>query len=91
MAEKEKKQGAPRAKRATMGFQILEVVKTEQTLFRAYQQICEEHFKSLTEAERHIRKNVEVFKDKVLVIAHLKKELKVSTETKPVAKLEEIN
>ena len=90
MAEKEKKQGTTRAKRATMGFQILEVIVGESGAFRKYQQASSDQFKSLTEAERHIKKNVESFKDKVLVIAHLKKELKVSTETKPVAKLEEI-
>jgi len=87
MPEKERRE---RTKRATMGFQVLEVITSESGAFRKYQQICGDQFKSLTEAERHIRKNADSFNGKLIVIAHLKKELKVSTETKSVAKLEEV-
>jgi len=89
MAEKEKK---TRAKRATLGFQIFEKFEgDEEPPTINYKEACSDKFKSLFETEAFIRKNVAQFKDKTLMIMHIKKELKVSTETKPVAKLEEIN
>ena len=86
MAEKEKKE---RAKRATMGFQILDV-HTNSDGTRQYTEITKERFESLSAAERFIKKNAAQFAAKVLMIAHLKKEIKVTTETKSVAKLQEV-
>jgi len=86
MVDKEKK---TRAKRASLGFQIFEIIKVEETASVCYTPSCDDKFKSLFETESFIRKNADKFKDKTLVIMHVKKEIKVSTESKPVAKLEE--
>jgi len=86
MAEKK-----TRAKRTSLGFQILEVGSTAKTDGPCYTPTGAERFKSLLETENFVRKNAEKFIGKTLMIMHVKKEIKVSTETKPVAKLEEVS
>jgi hypothetical protein len=87
MTEKERK---PRAKRSTMGFQILAVDPEKATELKRYDTISTEKFESLSAAERYIKKNAEQFKDMTLVIAHLKKEIMVKTENKAVATITEV-
>jgi len=83
MADKAEKK--TRAKRSSMGFRLLNITKEGH-----FVECCEEKFKSLVEAEKFIKKNAEQFKDMTIMVAHFKKEIKISVQTAPVAKIEEV-
>ena len=95
MADKAEKK--TRAKRSSMGFRLLNII-FNPAFSRAYVitkeghfvECCEEKFKSLVEAEKFIKKNAEQFKDMTIMVAHFKKEIKISVQTAPVAKIEEV-
>jgi len=75
-----------RAKRATMGFRILQGMKEGE-----YKLACNEIFPSLIKTEQYIKKNPEQFKTMHLVIVHVKKEITIKVETRSVATITDLS
>ena len=80
MAEAAKKS---RKRRDTIGFVILKDLGENK-----YERVGEDTFTSYTVAEKHIKKNAESFANMTLMIAHFKRTIKVSVETKKVVSVE---
>lgn len=72
-----------RKRRDTIGFVILKDLGEGK-----YERVGEDTFESYIATEKFIKKNAEKFTDTTLMVAHFKRPIKISVETKKVVSID---